>query len=178
MSDQTAVDLLYQDFIELLGKIDLAEVSLQTTLRITFSKSLWIAAASYFEDAVKKQILDFVHEASFGHRLIYELARIKIVDRQYHTLFDWNSNNAGDFFACFGKEFKDSMQQYVKDNEDYGASIREFMEIGRVRNSLVHQNYAQFPLEKTVEEIYASFRAGLLFVNSISSHLERVANSH
>ena len=177
MPDQTVVDLLYRDFQELQDKIDIAEVSLQTTLRITFSKSLWIAAASYFEVEVKKQILDFVRQASFGHRLVYELARIKVVDRQYHTLFQWSSNNASDFFGCFGEEFKHSMQQYVKDNEDYRDSIKEFMEIGRVRNSLVHQNYAQFHLEKTVEEIYASYRTGLLFVNSISSHLERVANS-
>ena len=43
MPDQTVVDLLYRDFQELQDKIDIAEVSLQTTLRITFSKSLWIA---------------------------------------------------------------------------------------------------------------------------------------
>lgn len=177
MPDQTVVDLLYQDFQELMGKIDIAEVSLQTTLRITFSKSLWIAAASYFEDQVKKQILDFVRQASSGHRLVYELARVKVVERQYHTLFNWSSNNANEFFSCFGEEFKHAMQQYVKDNEDYRDSIKEFMEIGRVRNSLVHQNYAQFPLEKTVDEIYASYRTGLLFVNSISNHLERVTNS-
>ena len=177
MPEHTVVDSLYQDFKELVGKIDVAEVSLQTTLRITFGKSLCIAAASYFEDMVKKQILDFVRQASPGHRSVYELARIKITDRQYHTLFNWRADNASEFFGCFGEEFKRSMQQYVKDNEDYRKSIQEFMEIGRVRNSLVHQNFAQFSLEKTVEEIYDSYRTGLLFVNSISSHLERVTSS-
>ena len=177
MPEHTVVDSLYQDFQELMGKIDIAEVSLQTTLRITFGKSLCIAAASYFEDVVKKQILEFVRQASPGHRSVYELVRIKITARQYHTLFNWDSDNASAFFGCFGEEFRRSMQQYVREHEDYRESIKEFMQIGRVRNSLVHQNYAQFSLEKTVEEIYASYKTGLLFVNSISSHLERVTSS-
>ena len=160
MPDETAVDRLYQDFQELLAKVDIAEVSLRTTLRINFSKSLLVAAASYFEVQVRKQILDFVRCNSSGNELVFELVRIRAIERQYHTLFNWSSDNANEFFGCFGNSFKQAMRQYVNDHNDYRDSIRAFMEISRERNPLVHEDYAQFPLEKPSKRFTTDTKLG------------------
>ena len=40
-----------------------------------------------------------------------------------------------------------------------------FMEIGRDRNRLVHQNFGSFSLEKTSSEIYDAFRLATKFVD-------------
>ena len=177
MPVETAVDQLYQDFQELLSKIDIAEVSLQTTLRTTFSKSLMMAVAGYFEEQVQQQIIGFVDNRTSGNELLKELVIHRAFGRQYHTLFNWDRKNANSFFSLFGNNFSESMTQHIKECDDYGEAIRAFLEIGNARNELAHGNYAQFPLDKTTEEIYDRYKVALLFVNSIGSHLERVSNS-
>ena len=69
------------------------------------------------------------------------------------------------------------MRQYANENRDYQESIRAFLEIGNARNELAHGNYALYPLEKTIEEIYASYKTALHFVESIGSHLARVSSA-
>ena len=177
MPGETVVDRLYQDFQEVIAGIGSAEVSLQTTARVNFSKSLLLAAASYFEEQVKSQILDFVHNRSFGNEILTQFARNQAIERQYHTLFSWDATNANRFFSLFGSGFREYMKQHVDNDNEYREAIRAFLEIGRERNLLVHENYAQFPLEKTVEEIYARYRDALIFVDSIGLHLERYSSS-
>ena len=177
MPGETVVDRLYQDFQEVIAGIGSAEVSLQTTARVNFSKSLLLAAASYFEEQVKSQILDFVSGHSSGNELVMEFIQKTVIERQYHTLFDWKATNANAFFALFGSGFREYMKQHVDNDSEYRDAIRAFLEIGRERNPLVHENYAQFPLEKTVEEIYARYRDALIFVDSIGLHLERYSGS-
>jgi hypothetical protein len=45
--------------------------------------------------------------------------------------------------------------------------VRAFLEVGSERNKLLHQDYATFPLEKTLEEIYAPYRSALDFVECL-----------
>ena len=176
MPDETVVDLLYQDFQEVINRIDVFELSLQTTLRVTFSKSLLMAVAGYFEEQVQQQVVSFVHDCSSGNELVKELILHRAFGRQYHSLFIWEAKNANHFFALFGSGFSQSMRQFITGRDEYQEAIRAFLEIGNARNELAHGNYAQFPLDKTTEEIYASYKAGLQFVNSIGTHLERVNN--
>jgi len=91
--------------------------------------------------------------------------------RQYHTWFDWTRNNANTFFAMFGDGFKGHMAKVIDGDENLAKSISDFMEIGRERNRLVHQDYGSFFLEKTAEEIFASYASALLFVEFIPKAL-------
>jgi hypothetical protein len=102
---------------------------------------------------------------------ILELVDQKAIKRQYHTLFDWDKRNASKFWALFGSEFKQGMNKYCKENPDFEDSIAGFMEIGSLRNQLVHNNYAGFPLEKALKDVYDLYRRGNVFVQSLPAVL-------
>ncbi len=175
MPDETPVDELYQDFQELIGKVDIFELSLQTTLRITFSKSLLLAVAGYFEDQVQSQVIGFVRDSTSSNELVEQLVLGRSFGRHYSTLFAWDANNANTFFRYFGDAFYQAMNRYANEHSEYQEAVRAFLEIGNTRNKLAHGDYAQFPLDKTMEEIYSSYKIALQFVGSIGSHLERVS---
>lgn len=63
----------------------------------------------------------------------------------------------------------------VKDSDELKLSISAFMEIGRERNKLVHQDYATFALEKTLDEVHGLYRNALLFVDSFPAFLRESA---
>lgn len=75
------------------------------------------------------------------------------------------------FLGLFGSEFKQMMGERIRASEELKNSIRAFLEVGNERNKLVHQDFASFSLEKTLDEIYALYRQSLLFVESLSAHL-------
>jgi hypothetical protein len=102
---------------------------------------------------------------------VESFVRKKAISRQYHTLFSWDTPNANQFFGYFGDEFRIGMSQKIQTSDKLLESIRAFMEIGRERNRLVHQDYATFPLEKTLDEIYALYQKGLYFVEILPNAL-------
>ena len=53
------------------------------------------------------------------------------------------------------------MKRRVKGDQDFDESVKAFLEIGNLRNQMVHRNYADFQLNNTVEEVYSLYtRAG------------------
>jgi HEPN superfamily RiboL-PSP-like protein len=99
--------------------------------------------------------------------LIENFVRNKAIARQYHSWFVWDGNNANHFFGLFGAEFRTSMVARVKDSPDLQSSIKAFLELGNERNRLVHQNYATFAMEKTLEEVYALYQSSRVFVDAL-----------
>ena len=61
--------------------------------------------------------------------------------------------NANSFFRAFGNNFQSFMAERVRSTAELEESIRAFLEIGKLRNQLVHENFADFQLDKTVNEI-------------------------
>ena len=47
------------------------------------------------------------------------------------------------------------MRAQVREDEKLATGVKAFLELGDIRNSLVHQEFGPFPLEKTVAEIYS-----------------------
>lgn len=72
------------------------------------------------------------------------------------------------------------MGKEVKDDPQLQSSIRAFLELGNLRNQLVHENFAVFPLEKTSGEIYQLYQVALFFVeifpNKLYAYAQRVAS--
>jgi RiboL-PSP-HEPN len=97
--------------------------------------------------------------------------RNKAVARQYHTWFNWCDNNANQFFGLFGAEFKAQMSELVKGSEEMQRSVRAFLELGNERNRLVHQDFATFSMEKTLDEIYRLYQSALMFVDALPTEL-------
>jgi hypothetical protein len=170
---QTIVDRYYADFAELVAHLDeVGEVSLRSVVEANFRKVLLLVAASYFEWRLTQNILEFVGRASNNNGAILEFVKNKAVSRQFHSLFDWDKNNANRFFSCFGENFKDFMRSVIETDKGLDACIRAFLEIGRERNRLVHQDFGSFSLEKTAAEIYSLYNDAYRFVELIPIKLQ------
>ena len=169
----TVVDRLHESFAGLLSVLDDAgEVSLRTVADETFRKSLLLVAASYFERRMTESVLAFVEEVTNRNVPVTALVRNKAVSRQYHTWFDWdNGKNANSFFGLFGNDFRDFMKRKVRDDEQLDDAVRAFLELGRERNRLVHQDFGAFVLEKTTEEIHALYSRAVHFVETVPGAL-------
>lgn len=168
---ETAVDRLYSEAKEILGHLDHAgQVSLGSAAQDQFRKAVLLASASYFENILSECVNRFAAEFSNSHLLIY-LVQNRVVSRQYHTWFNWEAANANSFFALFGPDFKARMSEKCKNDADYGDAVRAFLELGSTRNSLVHQDYATFALDKTLDEVYDLYRRAMPFVVSFAHDL-------
>ncbi len=177
-TSQTPVDRLHGEFTQLLTFLDAnGEVSLRSAVDGNFRKTLLLAAASYFERRLTNDVVDFVGEMTSTDHVVRWLVERKAVERQYHTWFDWNRRNANQFFKLFGPAFGDHAKALVDNSESLSSSVQAFLEIGRDRNRLVHQDFASFPLEKTSEEIYETYRLATQFVEWFPRELRRFSDT-
>ncbi len=168
MAEESPIDRIYQelgDAINALGKS--GEVSAQVTIEDHARKALLLSVASHFEHKLTDQLKQLCRMTI--NPLLTEFAVNKAISRQYHTLFSWDKKNANSFFGLFGEKFKNRMKEAVRTEEKLNDAIEAFLELGSLRNQLVHQDYATFPLEKTSEEIYTLYQTALHFVNSFPS---------
>lgn len=147
------------------------EPSLAIAAADNFRKALVLASASYFEHRISSCVLEFVQECAKGNDLVVGFVKNKAISRQYHTWFKWDESNANQFFGLFGSSFKQAMTERVNASEELRSSIRAFLEVGNERNKLVHQDFASFALEKTLDEIYSRYRQSLLFVDNLATYL-------
>ncbi|MFJ1740204.1 HEPN domain-containing protein [Streptomyces microflavus] len=167
----TPIDRMYEDHKGVLEYLSsTGQASHHATLQTTLPKVLLLAAASEFEYKVCEAIRDHVRRNTLDVKIL-ELVDQKAIKRQYHTLFDWERRNASKFWSLFGAEFKQGMVGYCKENPDFEDGIAGFMEIGSLRNQLVHNNYAGFPLEKTLRDVYGLYEKGNTFVQSLPATL-------
>jgi hypothetical protein len=96
----------------------------------------------------------------------------KVISRQYHTYFNWSHpSNAGPFFSLFGDTFKKAVDGKLKTDLGSHAAMKAFLELGDMRNVLVHQNYVQVEVSKTPEELVKQFRVALNFLDFLNESL-------
>ncbi|WP_306603503.1 HEPN domain-containing protein [Azonexus sp.] len=172
----TSIDRIYRDIDQLLSLLaSTGEISLRSSADDTYRKSLLLSIASYFESQLTQIVIQFAEDKTCKRHILVSLVRAKAISRQYHTWFNWDGSNANTFFSLFGNEFKDIVSKVVKEDQGLEASIKCFLELGRDRNRLVHQDYANFPLEKTSGEIYQSYQSALRFVEWIPGALTEYA---
>lgn len=171
-SNGDIVGIRYKEFKELIDYLETNnEISLKLVADDNLKKVLLLSAASYFEDEIKNIILNFVEKNSDNNSMIKSFVKNTSVEWEYFKYFDWKTRNANKFFSLFGGEFKDQAKGDVKDNSELEKSIRAFLEIGNLRNELVHGNFAVFPIEKTVKEIYDLYHLAHQFIDYLSSKL-------
>lgn len=169
----TAIDRLYAEAVEVINILkNVPQLSLHVAAADHFRKALLLASASYFEQRISDCVLRFVSDRAKGSILVENFVRNQAVARRYHTWFKWDENNANQFFGMFGDEFKSIMKTKIAGSLDMQSAVKAFLEVGNERNKLVHQDYATFPMEKTLEEIYSLYLAALLFVEALPSELQ------
>jgi hypothetical protein len=163
----TVVDRLHDEFTAIVQAIDPQQVSLRSTAEEVFRKALLLAAASHFEKIVVEAVRRMVSTHSNDCETIVELVTRKALSRQYHTLFQWDKRQANSFFSLFGEGFQKYMKSRVDEDRSLDDSIVAFLELGNDRNRLVHQDFGNFVLEKTVDEVYDTFKRACTFVDGI-----------
>lgn len=172
----SVIDRLYEDHIRLRDHLETAgELSQMANVDAQFRKVLLLSAASLFEVQIRQMLIDYVSERAQGDARTIAFVKAKAIERQYHTYFKWDAKNANQFFGLFGPDLKDYMTLRLAADPSLETGVRSFLELGETRNQLVHRDFASFPLEKTVGEIYELYRAATVFVNTMPGCLRALA---
>ncbi|MBF0629952.1 MAG: hypothetical protein HQL89_03035 [Magnetococcales bacterium] len=175
------IEKINNEIVSIIGFLDEnGQPSLSSDVNRHFTKMLLLSSASYFEHEIRKILIDFIETKSGSCSEIVNLFKRKAIDRNYHTYFDWSyqdkpGRNANTFFSLFGDKFKLSAKKEIDENKDLSRSIEAFIEIGHLRNTLVHNNFAAFEItNKTSFEIFELHQLGKGFVDYIKNKLNNV----
>lgn len=156
-----------------------------------FRKVLLLAAGSYFEHKVTGVLTDFAKAKSNNDERLINFLQKQAISQRYHTLFSWgqkdnpnsHGTNANTFFSLFGENFSTQLKAELKHKQDetpeqskqinsINQSVNAFIQIGHLRNILVHSNFAAYDYEeKTTDEIFSLFKEAEPFVDFISLKL-------
>lgn len=173
IDDATFIDALYREQKDLIDFLQRqGELSYSQSVEAFLSKTLLLSCASYFESRIANAIADYANRVSNADEALNSLVRTKAIERQYHTYFQWRegSRSPNPFFAMFGTTLKDSAKQELK-TPDLSQASAAFLELGDLRNLLVHENFASYPLDKTADEIFRLYGAAIRFVVYIENKL-------
>ena len=173
-----AVERLHDEFVELHDFLnEKGGATLVSVVEENFPKALLLAAASHFENRLKRNVKDFVIEVTENDHPLVFLIDNKIIERQYHTWFDWKVRKANSFFNMFGPHFKSHADKLVKSDDELRESINAFMEIGEERNKLVHQDFADFQMNKTSSEVYHLYKSAKVFVDWFPNAIRKFSST-
>ena len=157
----------HQDIVDYLQSN--GQILLQSRAQDAFSKTLIVAAASHFEVRLTQAIVDLYLETTGPKDILAQFVKRQAIGRRFAQLFNWgdesrHGQNANGFYRLFGPGFADYMIQKVRDDKSLDDSVKAFLEIGNLRNQMVHENYADFQLNKTVDEVYSLYQTATTFV--------------
>ena len=174
----SSIDRMMEDHELLVARLESAgEISLQVAVQSMFAKTLLLSAASYYESRLTAILVGLYETGDQGSRVLAEFVKTQAIGRRYAQLFAWDANNANRFFSSFGTGFGSYMRDLVRNDIELQESVRAFLELGNLRNQLVHENYAEFPLDKTAEEIFDLYQKANRFVEGFPEDIERYVNS-
>lgn len=185
------VEQLKSEYDELVEYLTTQQPSLLNDLNKNFRKVLLLSAGSYFESQTIGILTDFVRTKSNNDERIMNFLEKQAISGRYHQLFDWGrqdmpdeyTKNANKFFSFFGIDFKKQIELELKPKpnetladkiirENIIGSIEAFMQIGHLRNILVHSNFAAYNYDqKTTDEIYSLFQKAEPFLNYLKNKL-------
>jgi hypothetical protein len=173
---KTPVDAFYDEYLNIIQYlIEKKEPSFTVIVQDNFKKNLVLSAASYFEHSMIMSLIQWFETCSTNNHLLVSFLKNKALNRQYHTLFDWDNTSSGanKFFSLFGEDFSKKMKTEIKSDSILKDGISSFLELGQIRNRLVHQNFSSFTLEKTTEEIYDLYVKARFFGERFGNYLQQ-----
>jgi len=177
----TPVDILNQEYQSIVGFLDLnAQPSLSSDVNRYFKKVITLSSASYFEHRIQEILIQFISRETNNNSRAISFFKKKAIGMQYHTYFTWGEKdnpdkpgkNANSFFSLFGEDFKKEVEVEIKASEDLELSVKAFLEIGHLRNILVHSNFAAYDIDKTTDEIFKLYEKGLIFIKYVEDKLQ------
>lgn len=145
-----------------------------------FKKILILSSASYFEHQITSILIELATNLSSSDERIINFLKKQAISQKYHQLFDWGeqdkpdkpSKSAKKFFKLFGENFQTSITSEIVSKPEIQRSMENFLEIGHLRNILVHNNFATYDFENlTSEEIIAKSNDSISFLEFLRHKL-------
>ena len=165
LASKNPIEELYRYSKELVAFLDKHEgFDLRFFVEGYFAKTLVVAAASMFEEHMKKAVLELAEQCLATNHPLVTFIKKKAVERQYHGWFEWGNKNANSFFNLFGEHFKEYAKQTMKDDERLRSSMQRFLELGHYRNRLVHEDFVTFSMNNSLDEVYQLYEDASKFV--------------
>lgn len=178
----TPVNILNREYQSIVGFLNSnAQPSLSSDVNRYFKKVIALSSASYFEHRIQEILIQFISKETNNNSRAISFFKKKAIGMQYHTYFTWGEKNdpdkpgknANSFFALFGDEFKKEVEAEIKASVELEVAVKAFLEIGHLRNILVHSNFAAYDIEnKTAEEIFKLYEKGVLFIKYVEEKLQ------
>lgn len=165
----TSIDNFIEEYNELHSFLLCnGQVSSAIELNSNYRKILLLSCASYYETRIVGMLQSFANKSSSDPRLVCFLKN-KAIERQYHTYFNWKENNINNFLGLFGSDFKSKVLSDIRDNPTLSIQIKAFLTIGSERNMMVHENFMEYNLEKTFDEIVTLHNDALKFIDYLEN---------
>lgn len=114
------------------------------------TKFFIVAAGGDLEKRTIDAILHLYRSSNIRPHLI-DFVNRKALKRQFHTLFNWDQDNANSFFGLFGEEKRSEMKEICRE-EPYKTQVSSFLRINRLRNEIVHEGMANYSVPVTIDE--------------------------
>ncbi|MEK7718554.1 MAG: HEPN domain-containing protein [Bacteroidota bacterium] len=158
-----------------------SQPSLSSDVNKNFKKIIVLSSASYYEHLIQEILVEFITKETNNNTKVVNFVKKKAIGMQYHTYFTWGEKdnpdkpgkNANTFFSLFGDDFKKNVDAEIKTSPHLEVAVKAFLEIGHLRNILVHSNFAAYDLNnKTADEIFDLYKAGLPFIEYIKNKLQ------
>lgn len=179
MADETEVTRLYDEAAAIINYLlGQGRVSESNSVADIYRKSLLLGCASYFEHILTNAVSQYVIEKSGKSTILHSLIKNKVINRQYHSWFDWDKGNGNKFYTMLGSEFKAAIGKDLKDDTILKKGESDFVELGNERNKLVHQNFSNFALELTLDEILSKYHSAVVYVNHVIACLNKYDTEH
>jgi len=164
----TFIDTLYKEQKELTGFLQQkGELSFSQDVESYLSKTLTLSIASYFESEIINHITEFASRITHSDEKLISLVRIRVLDRKFSSFFKWSERGIGgatEFFGMFGNDYKTHCKSQIKSDAALSEALSAFLEIGELRNLLIHENFALYPFDKTADEVYELYRKAIEFL--------------
>lgn len=169
ISDNGILQTLLPDNVEL--------ASFYSGYNSLFTKAFTVACGNAFE---RKLTAELPKILSSDNPLALNFLQKQALERKYHTLFEWEQKNANKFFGLFGNDFKLYVQQIIKENGILIEQQKSFLELGNLRNLIVHKGIDTYSLTSDLETIKNKFDNSLefavFFCNAFCEYFNGIAS--
>ena len=150
------VERLWNDLSALEQSVPPTDAVVLVNTRSAFAKAMVLAAGNWLERRTLQALLQFAESTSNNDALVH-LVKTRVLDRQFHALFDWESGKTKSFFGKFGPIFKQKAQEATNGNEKIQRAALDFMELVAERNSLAHNSRISDEAQFTPSQVRTKF---------------------
>lgn len=170
---KNSIDNSYEDYCSIYEYLMSSNrISDASSYQSCFAKFLIVSIAGFFEKEIVNILQEYAKKISnlYLSTFIYKQA----LNLKYHTLFAWGDQNpkrnVDRFLGLFGDEFKGRAKEKIR-LYNLEENMNDFIEIGNLRNTLVHEGLSSYNLSKTPEEVMDLYKKSLIFINFLRKDL-------